>query len=383
MSRSQRLALKRAYAASNVPTWHAECAPRRPRGVLYNRIPKSGSASIMSWMSGQLNLTAYHRFGKNVTDVTWWSPHIPKHRWLAEDDLANYVASLSEYGRRGRFVTQRHVYHPDGVERAHADGVALVNLVRDPIDRCVSRYNYEAFYKKRLPPVDFDACLDGGRCDFKHWHVSTGEQHRYQDYPVPSRKASAKEWKKFQRLSYNQSMALLRDECHDYMTRWFCGHGPECRDDSDPGRALEKAKHNVRHAYAHVGVLEDLVNTAQMFRILLPDFFEGDPDRTPDEADFPAHHTEKSAVMVHAAASGAKTKSAPLAPHNLDLLYAINKRDVELYYYILGMHQRRVRLCLRTNGEVRGARDHGDEGDVPDWATKDVTALLRVKDRPE
>ena len=120
-----------------------------------------------------------------------------------------------------------------------------------------------------------------------------------------------------------------------------------------------------------------------MFRILLPDFFEGDPDRTPDEADFPAHHTEKSAVMVHAAASGAKTKSAPLAPHNLDLLYAINKRDVELYYYILGMHQRRVRLCLRTNGEVRGARDHGDEGDVPDWATKDVTALLRVKDRPE
>ena len=130
MSRSQRLALKRAYggrvvltfailrgrrrgerrrsrgretrrryAASNVPTWHAECAPRRPRGVLYNRIPKSGSASIMSWMSGQLNLTAYHRFGKNVTDVTWWSPHIPKHRWLAEDDLANYVASLSEHRR--------------------------------------------------------------------------------------------------------------------------------------------------------------------------------------------------------------------------------------------------------------------------------------------
>jgi len=67
---------------------------------------------------------------------------------------------------------------------------------------------------------------------------------------VPSRRASSKEWKKFQRLSYNESMArggaddasarverepprakydvsqaLLRDECHDYTTRWFCGHG--------------------------------------------------------------------------------------------------------------------------------------------------------------
>jgi len=37
--------------------------------VLYNRIPKSGSASIMSWMSGQLNATAQHRHGLEVTNA--------------------------------------------------------------------------------------------------------------------------------------------------------------------------------------------------------------------------------------------------------------------------------------------------------------------------
>mgnify|MGYP003319195880 CR=1 FL=1 len=93
-----------------------------------------------------------------------------------------------------------------------------------------------------------------------------------QRFPVPSKRANAKEWKKFQRLSYNQSMALLLDECNDYMTRWFCGHGPECRDERDPGKALDVAKRHVRDAYAHVGVLEDLPNTAQLFRLLLPDF---------------------------------------------------------------------------------------------------------------
>ena len=44
--------------ASHAPKWHPLCEPKHPRGVLYNRIPKSGSASIMSWMSGQLNETA-------------------------------------------------------------------------------------------------------------------------------------------------------------------------------------------------------------------------------------------------------------------------------------------------------------------------------------
>ena len=74
-------------------------------------------------------------------------------------------------------------------------------------------------------------------------------------------------------------MKLLADECHDYTVRWFCGHGPECRDPSKPELALQIAKRNVRERYAHVGILTDLENTAQLFRLLLPDFFEGDPSR--------------------------------------------------------------------------------------------------------
>ena len=280
LTSAERKKLRRAYPSSHAPKWHPLCEPKHPRGVLYNRIPKSGSASIMSWMSGQLNETARHKFHLPSTDVTWWTPHIAKHRWLDAPDLKKYLSAIATYGQQSRFVTQRHVYYPEGVENTHADGVALVNLIRDPIDRCISRYNYEAFYKKRIPAVDFDACLDGGRCDFRHWDPRT-EKHRYQDFPVPKRKEGATdtEWDIFQRLSYNESMRLLADECHDYTVRWFCGHGPECRDPSKPELALEIAKRNVRERYAHVGILTDLENTAQLFRLLLPDFFEGDPGR--------------------------------------------------------------------------------------------------------
>ena len=59
----------------------------------------------------------------------------------------------------------------------------------------------------------------------------------------------------------------------------------------------------------------------------------------------------------------------------MELLYEINKRDMELYYYILELHQRRVRVCLRTNGDAPG-KNHGEAGDVPAWASHDVDAIL-------
>ena len=93
--------------------------------------------------------------------------------------------------------------------------------------------------------------------------------------------------------------------------------------------------------------------------------------RDPDETDFPALHQSVPKDRV----KGGKSKSAPLSPHNLELLYDINKRDMELYYYILELHHRRVRVCLRTNGDAPG-KNHGEAGDVPAWATHDVDAIL-------
>ena len=77
------------------------------------------------------------------------------------------------------------------------------------------------------------------------------------------------------------------------------------------------------------------------------------------------------------ASRAASPKVPPLSPHNLELLYDINRRDMELYYYILELHHRRVRVCLRTNGDAPG-KNHGEAGDVPAWATHDVDAILAV-----
>ncbi|KAJ8599643.1 hypothetical protein CTAYLR_005383 [Chrysophaeum taylorii] len=337
-----RLSAHKAAEIRDPPRWLPVCAPRYPRGILYNRIPKSGSASVMAWMAAQLNATA-KQHGLATTNVTWWTPHVAKHRWLSPIDERAFVASIRHFGSIGRFVTQRHVYHTPGVKHAHPLGVELVNVVRDPIDRCVSRYNYEAFYKKRIPAVDFNDCLES-RCSFDDWT----ENHVYQDFPVPTATASPAERELFLRLSYNQSMMLLLDECHDYMTRWFCGHGPECR--TDPDLALRLAKKNVVRDYAHVGVLEDLPNTVQLFRLLLPSFFEGDPAHTPDDLDFPDLHSEKALLRKDARAP--KTKSNPLSAKNLLTLFDANRRDLDLYFFILDRHRRRVKLCLQTNGSL-------------------------------
>ena len=104
----------------------------------------------------------------------------------------------------------------------------------------------------------------------------------------------------------------------------------------------------------------------------------GDPEHTPDEADFPALHSETSKAMARDIARGLQTKSKPLSPHNLDLLYDLNRRDMELYYYIVALHKRRVRLCLRTSGSYRGPREH--ENAELDWVHKSVESLVRVKD---
>lgn len=353
LSSAQLQSLKRAIEIQDPPRWHASCAPRYPRGVLYNRIPKSGSASVMSWMSAQLNASAKHRFGLAKTNVTWWTPHVAKHRWLTPADEVDFVETIRGFAELGDFVTQRHVYHTPAVRTAHPRGVEFVNVARDPIDRCVSRYNYEAFYKKRIPPVDMNDCINSGRCNFDAWHVERDERHFYQDFPVPTASASEHDRALFMRLSYNQSMMLLMDECHDYMTRWFCGHGPDCRNPNEPDRALTLAKSNILRDYAHVGVLEDLPNTVQLFRLLLPTFFLGDPQRTPDEADFPELHSQKTLAKKDASLpKAAKTKSGPLSVGNLQKIMEANRRDLDLYFFILDLHRRRVRLCLQTNGSA-------------------------------
>lgn len=363
LSLEQERMLKRALPIVDPPRWTPACAPRYPRGVFYNRLPKSGSASIMAWMSAQLNATAKHRYGLPRTAIKWWTPHVAKHRWLSPADEVDFIATVRRFADAGDFVTQRHVYHTPDLARVHPRGVAFVNVVRDPVDRCVSRYNYEAFYKKRIPAVDLDDCIESKRCDFDGWTLDR-ERHVYRDYPVPTATASAADRAEFLRLSQNESMMLLMDECHDYTTRWFCGHSPACRDPTDPDNALALAKRNVLADYAHVGVLEDLPNTVQLFRLLLPSFFEGDPSRTPDEADFPQLHSQKTLARKDAGLRkppGAQTKSGPLAPHNLRKLLRANRRDLDLYYFILDRHRRKVKLCLQTNGTRRGPATLGSD----------------------
>ena len=57
--------------------------------------------------------------------------------------------------------------------------LAWINVVREPVARCVSRYAYEAFVAKRLPPVSLDACVASGRCRFAAFNASRDERHSY------------------------------------------------------------------------------------------------------------------------------------------------------------------------------------------------------------
>lgn len=287
-----------------------ECpAPSTPRFVMYNEVPKSGSSSLNNMLNKAASSSLYAMTGAmdGIAPVAREAMRAQGSAAISERQLVSklknagfrwrqlYPRDLEEVGKvlssmPRPVVHHRHLYlHPD--LRVNGEAVTWINLWREPVGRCVSRfyYSHKAFdhgYLQRpeIPRArqrsyeTIDACVDamdgppGERCEM---------------FDVPSQAISSMDyanacWNPLGPMSRwpDGRMPpcwehLVQEECNELLVRWLCGQGDEC---ANPGteEAYETARRNMHDHYLFVGVLEELPATMRVFHKLLPDLFNHD-----------------------------------------------------------------------------------------------------------
>ena len=181
--------------------------------------------------------------------------------------------------------------------------------MREPVARCDSRYYYE-IDRGRAPDVPMDACVQGGRCRLREW-TPREARHAYG-------------------YSAADSLALVREECNNYLVRWFCGNDPACL--GNDRAALARAKRVVVEEYLYVGVLEDLPASLAVMQTLLPSVLG-------DDAGWRNERVGRENVTRN-------PRSGRVGPATRALLEDLNGLDAELYAFIAGLHRARRDACL-------------------------------------
>lgn len=198
--------------------------------VIYNRVPKTGSTSLMNVL--------YELYDRNRFRVV--QVHVTQYKHiLTLADQVHLAENISSWSSTPTFYHGHFAYFDP--RRVGVDVIPIfINLVRKPLDRLVSHYYFLRYgddvlvNKVRAKEGDtttFDECVEAGQpdCDPKKLWIQ-----------IP----------------------------------FFCGTAPQCW---DPGSewAIAQAKHNLVSKYMIVGVTEELDSFVEVLEELIPRFFSG------------------------------------------------------------------------------------------------------------
>ena len=111
------------------------------------------------------------------------------------------------------------------------------------------------------------------------------------------------------------------------MTRFFCGTEDYCKNDAR--RALERAKENILHHYAVVGLLEHFQVTLKILQRRLPYFVPVVPKSPTD-------------LRVN---KGVKSNEVSVSEELISKIKQANWADVELYDFIKDIFWKKVQAC--------------------------------------
>jgi hypothetical protein len=109
-----------------VTTPESYCATQDPQIIVYNRIPKAGSTTIITLLK-QLSLAN----GFHLAEPMPYYDHVQ-----ARQAILDAIASGN------RTVVCNHFNFP---EILYGDRIAYVNVMRDPVERCTSEYYYRRY----------------------------------------------------------------------------------------------------------------------------------------------------------------------------------------------------------------------------------------------
>lgn len=317
------------------------CDPVFPCGVLYNRVPKCGSSSVLQWMEERMKEVGADKCPPKFVHST-----ITKYRWLNSKDRGRFVKMWTSLLRSALVPTStatarracstfrptlfdRHMFWLDfrgalenrATEYDESSSPIYINVIRDPVDRCLSRYRYEVRLG-RMPDISMKECIRTGSCapllaTTAVTTVGGADRGRH----------------KLRHRDGESSRDLVVEECSNYMTRWFCGMSDRCQEATR--ESLDIAKRRIREEYLYVGIFEDLKRSLALIQRLLPEFFG-------DRATWSVPHENKGSSDGH----GVDSRHRDVDADVVEILRRANALDLELYDYAKQLHERRVAACL-------------------------------------
>ena len=321
--------------------------------VVYNRIPKCGSGSVNIFLTGAEERNRHQFCRSTLYSQRELATAAQRAKYAANPFVASSCRRRIDVGARA--VLNRHVFFFDfGPERTAApvaggaapaslaapgSGVIHVNLLREPVSRCVSRFYYERDARGTVREgVTLDDCMGRGdaMCAFERFDARTGA--------VSSGLAG-----------YSRARQLTEEGASNYLTRWFCGHDARCSpaaaalglfglapDDGggDPGDAararrgldmLELAAENLATKHAVVGLLGRMDDSLRLIGRAVPAFFGG--------AEEPAPCNKCNPNRTHV------TNPPPNAVHRR-ILERVNVLDVALYEFAERVFDAKYAACF-------------------------------------
>jgi len=139
---------------------------------------------------------------------------------------------------------------------SHPSEIAHMNVIRDPVGRCVSRFYYERDARGTFGHDEtLDECMRAsGKCQFEAWKESDS--------------AAVKGFQRFRQF---------QEECaSNYLSRWFCGMHPVCHRNVRSREVLERAKRTVAEGYTFVGLTSEMRTNFAVLQRLLPTYFSSE-----------------------------------------------------------------------------------------------------------
>jgi len=280
--------------------------------VVYNRVPKTGSSSFQKHiddLASRLGYKTYH-----FATPPWIvcsegsSPCKRKDRPYRRYELTRLQNRILSFPNGSDAVIDYHFAYINFGTKLPIH----INMVREPISRLISHYNYMRYgvqrrpedaqaYIKKFGNLSIDECLD-------LYHLCSCEGDCQSASP---------------------SLKCTKGVCSDLYSgfnsqmMYFCpvdSTACAAKDES----SLKEAIQVLERYYDVVGVLERMADSMKLFELVLPRYFKGMPK------------------LEHKHVRQAARKPA-LSPSSMLKLRALNALDIQFYEHVVAMLERRLK----------------------------------------
>ena len=256
------------------------CEPNDNIQVLFfNRIAKCASTSFVELLQKLSHMGNY--------DVIF--NRQGAYDWKSQEALfvAEQVKEVIAGGKKTAYA--QHFYYTDF--SPYLKNYGYVTLVREPVERLISSFNYYHYSKKE-----------------------------YIRKMLPNERRTE---------TLLECVQMEHEGCkHNLLTKYFCGHSRNCSTGSK--QALQIAKYNLKNKFLAVGLVENLTLSMQLFQRLVPFFFPPMPEET------------FARLLPYT------NQNKKIAEADSQIIHAIktrNQADIELYQYAKDLFFSRLRDC--------------------------------------